>query len=66
MSKIEYAAKTRFTEDRDANAQATIPADIRELRDSVNAVDAAMDEDAYLHVVEVSQRAGLPIPERRG
>jgi hypothetical protein len=60
---VEYAARTAFHEERGANL---IPVHIREERDKINEEIRVADEDVYFRALEVSGRAGLPIPERRG
>jgi hypothetical protein len=61
--QIEYAARTAFHEERGANL---IPAHIREERDLINEEIRVADDEQFQRAVEVSLRAGLPAPERRG
>lgn len=61
--QIEYAARTAFHEERSASL---IPAHIREERDNINEEIRVADDEQYQRAVEVSMRAGLPAPERRG
>jgi hypothetical protein len=61
--QIEYAARTAFHEERSASL---IPTHIREERDRINEETWVADEEQFQRAVEVSLRAGLPAPERRG